>query len=404
VQWISKDGPDPNTMDADLGMLPNSPLQLVLTFSSYILAAQFRELILKMPNSAVPVTGEDNLILEFPLPFPGAVTGRSIDSVDSTEARVIDESFDRGHRHYSGMHWLYPNIFHTTNTSLQRSLYNAAKITLDSKRSDGGGHTSWSAGWEAALYARLGDGESSFQSIQRILMKFSAANMLSLHPALIGKEIANAECITCFQELITPISGADVAASPQRGMTTVTDAKFQLDGNLAITAAICEMLVQSHMMGAIHLLPALPISLQASGSFSGIRTRGSGRVSLAWSHGNIDAAVVDIKSYHPWWGNYSEASLGFFDNHPSSSESRIILISPNDLVPLHQLELGHGSLASCVKLEEVHGSKFYDFASRRGKKRHLQLTIRSYPCSIHLCNRINSFNSCNRTISSILRT
>lgn len=147
---------------------------------------------------------------------------------DFDDRLIIDEEFDRGHRHYSGMHWLYPNIFHTFNTSVQRSLYTAAKNTLNLKRNDGGGHTSWSAGWEALLYARLGDGDSSFDSIQRILMKYSAPNMLSLHPALMTKAIENTDCKTCFEELNIAQLGPDAAASPQRGMTTITDAKVSL--------------------------------------------------------------------------------------------------------------------------------------------------------------------------------
>jgi hypothetical protein len=40
--------------------------------------------------------------------------------------------------------------------------------------------------------------------------------------------------------------------------------QFQLDGNLGVVAAICELLLQSNIPGVISLLPAIPISLSGS--------------------------------------------------------------------------------------------------------------------------------------------
>lgn len=140
------------------------------------------------------------------------------------DAVYIYDSLDPGHRHFSLMHWLYPNTFHFATEGNQRLYVEAAKKTLDHKRLNDGGHTSWSAAWEACLYARLGDGHSSLQAINRILTKFMTANMLSLHPALFPFE--EDTCRTCFRWIHDPSSsGVDEIPSFARGMVTASDSK-----------------------------------------------------------------------------------------------------------------------------------------------------------------------------------
>ena len=82
---------------------------------------------------------------------------------------------------------------------------------------------------------------------------------------------------------------------------------WEIDGNLGITAALGEMLLQSHN-GEIQLLPALSPAFP-TGSVRGLCARGNFEVYIAWKNGALKSADVLSKSGGHCTVRYKEKTI-----------------------------------------------------------------------------------------------
>ncbi|MBI5707629.1 MAG: glycoside hydrolase family 95 protein [Armatimonadetes bacterium] len=160
-------------------------------------------------------------------------------------------SLEENHRHFSHLYGLYPGRALWDKRTPE--LIKAYKGVLE-ERGDGG--VGWSRSWKMALWARLGDGNRAHKIFKGYLKEQSCAQMF----ALCGRAM-------------------------------------QVDGTLGATAAITEMLMQSHE-GFIRLLPALPDEWN-TGEFNGVCARGGFEVDMSWKEGRLTRAVIHSKAGLP---------------------------------------------------------------------------------------------------------
>jgi len=154
------------------------------------------------------------------------------------------EETEKGHYHISHSFAFFPDCAINRSTP---ELYRAVSNTVTGRLRGGANNNGysalnvgWSLGWLTCLLSRLRRNSETYSMLATFVNSCVNNNLLDL----------TAKC-------------------------------FQIDGNLAYVAGMCEVLIQSHE-GVIALIPALP-SVWKEGSFRGLRARGGAELDVVWA-------------------------------------------------------------------------------------------------------------------------
>ncbi|MEQ8556505.1 MAG: glycoside hydrolase family 95 protein [Cyclobacteriaceae bacterium] len=190
---------------------------------------------------------------------------------------------DDKHRHMSHFFGLHPGRDWSPYSSPK--LTDAIRVTLGIRGKGEG----WSVAWKSSLWARMLEGDKAHEAYRLLLTNSTYSNLFNFHfPIQIDGNFGGgaAVCEMLLQSHLRSIDGNEMDIEKAAFKAYRQDSEVP---NHYVPVVPDASLIEAPYI--LHLLPALPTAW-ADGAVDGLRARGGLEVDMTWSRGQLSSATI----------------------------------------------------------------------------------------------------------------